>query len=102
MVRERKRERERERDKQTDRQTERKRENDFHKIVIHSIGERIELTKKEYKSRHEGVDTGIHKEFCKWLTKQTAYVLTRTCPAKLNKILYDFKIQTVYLIPDRR
>ena len=80
---------------------------DRDETINHIIIECCKLAQKEYKARHEWVGKVIHWEMCKkfksdhtnkWFMHNTAPVLENDT----YKFLWDFNMQTDYLIPARR
>ena len=75
--------------------------------INHMISECSKLAQREYKARHDWVGKVIHREISKkfkfdhtnkWYIHNPAPVLEND----LHKLLWDFNIQTVHLIPARR
>ena len=81
---------------------------DRDEIINHIISECSKIAQKEYKTRHNWMDKGIHWEMCKeieiWPYEQMVYIQPNSCPGEwhTNKILGDFNIQTDHLISPRR
>ena len=80
---------------------------DRDETINHIISECSKLAQKEYKARHDWVGKGIHWEMCKkfkfdhankWYMHNPAPVLENDT----HKLLWDFNIQTDYLISARR
>ena len=80
---------------------------DRDETINHIISECSKLAQKEYKARHDWVGKVIHWEMCrkfqfdhtnKWYMHNPAPVLENDS----HKLLWDFNIQTDYLIPARR
>ena len=76
---------------------------DRDKTINHLISECSKLAQKEYKSKHDWVGKGIHKELCKklkfdhtnnWYMHKPEYVLEN----ETLKHLWNFEIQTDHQI----
>ena len=77
---------------------------DRDKMINHIIGE---LVQKEYKTRHDWMRMVIHWELCKKMkfdhtTKWYMHKPESVLENEPHKILWNFEIQTHYLIPARR
>ena len=79
---------------------------DRDEMITHIISKCSKLAQNEYKTRHEWVGKGIHLELCKkfkfepmnkWYMHNSESVLEN----KIHKLLWDFEIQTDYLISAR-
>ena len=80
---------------------------DRDETINHIISECSKLALKEYKTRHNWVGKVIHKEMCKKFkfddaNKWSMHNPTRVQENDTHKLLWDFEIQTVHLIPARR
>ena len=80
---------------------------DRDETINHIISESSKLAQREYKTRRDWVGKVIHWEMCKkfkfdhnnkWYMHNLAPVLENTT----HKLLWDFNIQKVHLIPARR
>ena len=80
---------------------------DRDETINHIISKCSKLAQKEYKTRHDWVGKVIHREMCrkfqfdhtnKWYMHNPVPVLENDS----HKLLWDFNIQTVPLIPTRR
>ena len=75
--------------------------------INHIVSECSKLAQKEYKARHDWVGKVIHWEMCKKFKfdHTNKWYMHNPAPALENdthKLLWDFNIQTDYLIPARR
>ena len=80
---------------------------DRHETINHVISECIKLAQSEYQTRHDQVGKVIHRELC----NKSKFDYTNECymhnpksvqENKTLRILWDFKIQTDYLISARQ
>ena len=76
---------------------------DRDETINHIISECYKLAQKEYKTRHDWVGKGIHRELCKklkfdhtnkWYMHDPESVLEN----EIHKLFWDFKIQTDLII----